>query len=128
MMLRWNRSWVRIPLVAHKRCFMAIRQFPCTVKRWVDGDTVIANVDLGFKVYSEITFRLAGINTPERGQPGYVEAADRAEQLAPIGSNITVDCHGHDKYGRWVATIIRTENQINVNELLLKEGYAKEYK
>lgn len=96
------------------------------VERWIDGDTIDAIVDLGFNVLTKQRFRLAGINTPEKGQPGFNEAVTRVNELAPIGSAITVECLGYDKYGRWISNIM-TPDKTLVNEILLKEGLALPY-
>lgn len=103
------------------------RLFPkATVKRWVDGDTVDLNVDLGFKVWSEQRFRLARINTPEKKEPGYQEAIVRSNALAPVGSSVVVNCLGYDRYGRWIAEVLNAQS-VNVNQVLLDEGLAKPY-
>lgn len=107
---------------------MATRKFVKNrVVRWIDGDTVILNVDLGFKVWSEQTFRLARINTPEKGKPGYTEACARVNQLAPVGVELPIHCTGLDKYGRWVAEVYLADNTISVNQTLLNEGLAVAY-
>jgi len=100
------------------------RTFPLgVVKRWVDGDTVDVDVDLGFKVWSQQRFRLAHINTPEKKMPGYQEAIDRANQLAPVGSAVVVECLGYDRYGRWISEITNKDG-IMVNNVLLEEKLA----
>lgn len=75
------------------------------VLRWVDGDTVKMEVDLGFHVKITETFRLLGVDTPERGEPNYNEAKSMAESLAPVGSLVYVRTHKQDKYGRWLVDI-----------------------
>lgn len=110
---------------------MAVRKFVKNkVVRWIDGDTVVLNVDLGFKVWSEQTFRLARINTPERGQPGYAEACARVNELVPAGSEIQIDCTGLDKYGRWIAEVYipGPSSPPTVNQMLLNQGLAVPYK
>lgn len=103
------------------------RTFPLgVIKRWVDGDTVDVDVDLGFKVWSQQRFRLARINTPEKKMAGHQEAINRVNELAPVGSNVIVDCLGYDRYGRWIAEVINFQS-INVNQILLNEGLAKPY-
>ena len=103
------------------------RTFPLgVVKRWVDGDTVDIDVDLGFKVWSQQRFRLAHINTPEKKMPGYQEAIDRSNQLAPVGTAVIVECLGYDRYGRWVAKITNKDGVL-VNTVLVNEGFAKPY-
>lgn len=103
------------------------RNYPATVIRWVDGDTVDLDVDCGFHMHGMLRFRLVGINTPERGQPGWAEATARANELAPVGSHVTAyTWKDGDKYGRWLAQI-HTEAGPVVNEVLLREGLAVSY-
>lgn len=94
------------------------------VVRWVDADTVIIMVDLGFKIFSEQKFRLARINTPEKGQPGFTESVVRVNEIAPVGSALVIDSMGLDKYGRWVAELYIPDNLISINQMLLNEGMA----
>ena len=98
------------------------------VKRWVDGDTVDAEIDFGFKVTSVQRFRLAKINTPEKNQPGYNEATARSNELAPAETPLELTCHGYDRYGRWIATVKNKNTGTIVNDVLLTEKLAKPYK
>ena len=43
----------------------AMYQYRAKLKRVVDGDTIDAIIDLGFKMTTEQRIRLKGINTPE---------------------------------------------------------------
>ena len=97
-----------------------------TVVRWVDGDTVWLTIDLGFRITTTTDFRSYGINTPERGQPGYAEATARASALAPVGSTVLATTYKvPDKYGRWLVEVVA--NGVNVNETLVAEGLAVPY-
>ena len=97
-----------------------------TLVRWVDGDTAWLMIDLGFRMTATTDFRLYGINTPERGQPGYAEATAQANALAPAGSTVLVTTYkAPDKYGRWLAEIFA--NGVNVNQTLITEGLAVAY-
>jgi micrococcal nuclease len=81
--------------------------YAATVVRWVDGDTVDLDVDLGFHMRAKDRFRLYGINTPERGQEGYHQATAYMEERAPVGSTIIVRTYPEtEKYGRWLAEIV----------------------
>lgn len=97
------------------------------VVRWIDGDTVILKVDLGFRMSFTDAFRLMGIDTPERGEEGWAEAKMEAERLAPVGSSAVVWTHKSDKYGRWLATIHPDELIDTVNFHLLASGHAVSY-
>lgn len=97
------------------------------VRRWVDGDTVDLRVDLGFKMWAETRFRLYGIDTPERGQPGWAEASMAAKVLAPEGSYVIAQTYKDgDKYGRWLALIEASDGSL-VNQELIDNGFAVEY-
>lgn len=98
--------------------------YSATVVRWIDGDTVWLKVDLGFRFSAELDFRLTGINTPERGKPGWAEATARAQQLAPANSPVTIQSRkAPDKYGRYLADIWNYNGQ-HVNQVLVEEGHA----
>ncbi len=83
----------------------------------VDGDTI--DVDGVGRI------RLVGVNTPEKGQPGYQEAKDFVKNLC-LGKTVGLDIDNikpHDKYGRVLAVVYSGDT--NVNAELLKSGYAK---
>jgi len=88
------------------------------VERVIDGDTVV--IDSGESV------RLLGINTPERGERYYDEAA---EFLGDIVFNKTVELEysakKYDQYGRLLAYLYF--NGRNVNLELIKNGFANVY-
>ena len=92
--------------------------YQAKVARWVDGDTVDLDVDLGFKMRTMQRFRLIGIDTPERGQPGYTEARQLAESLMPSDSPVLFESMKSDKYGRWLIYLPK------VSDALLSHGLA----
>lgn len=80
---------------------------PCRTKarvvRWVDGDTVVLDIQLGFSVeLKDQHCRLLGFNAPERGRPGFKEATEKARSLCPDNSEVLITEHGKGKYGRWL--------------------------
>jgi micrococcal nuclease len=116
--------------------------------RVVDGDTVIADVDLGFDTWKRVNIRLYGIDTPEtrtrdlsEKEKG-IEAKEELISLLESNGNIFVlESKGVDKYGRSLGIIwtnyidvspwadsreVRPVN-ISINEYLLSEGFAKPY-
>ena len=83
----------------------------------VDGDTLDIN-GIG-------RIRLVGINTPELGKPGYIEAKRFLANLS-LGKVATIDVdtrHPRDKYGRVLAVVY--VDGANVNAQLLNKGYAE---
>lgn len=98
------------------------------VVRVIDGDTVRLKVDVGFRMVYEDNFRLEGIDTPERGQEGFTEASDRMKEwLLAEGNNVRVEVTKRDKYGRYLAKLSSITSGEIVNEVMVTEGYAKEY-
>ena len=101
-------------------------EYNARVVRWIDGDTVELDVDLGLRIRFQDHFRLDGIDTPERGSIGYLPAKMRAAQLAPPGRSVLIQTTKSDKYGRYLAAIW-TEGGPTVNHSLVEEGFAKPY-
>lgn len=91
----------------------------------VDGDTVDATIDLGFKMTVKLRLRLEGINTPERGQNGYDEAkAFVADKV--YGKDVLIKTFKISKFGYYLADIVLPDNQV-LNEMLVDNGLAKTY-
>ena len=95
-----------------------------------DGDTVTAEVDLGFYVKFREKFRLLGINTPElRGaerEQGLVSRDAVREKILGKIVQIKTERDRKGKYGRYLATIFIEENGsfTNVNEWIVNSGYG----
>ncbi len=93
-----------------------------------DGDTVTADIDLGFEVWLHgQKLRLLNINTPEvRGKtrPEGLIARDALRNRI-LGKEVIVKSDRRGKYGRWLVEIIIDDE--NINSWLLKEGYAVPY-
>lgn len=101
--------------------------YPATIERWVDGDTVWVNLDLGFRMSVRLDLRLYGVDTPERGTSGYHEAIAFVNRLAPVGSSVNLRTYKNpDKYGRWLAEVITPESRL-VNDELVGAGLAVAY-
>ena len=94
------------------------------VRRVVDGDTLILDVyigvsatgvepgcDLGMGLYVDndmqlimrrVRARLYKLYAAEMGTPEGIEARDRLVSTLPLGTEVTIELHGLDKYGRWL--------------------------
>lgn len=112
-------------------------EYNAEVIRVIDGDTIVANVDLGCSVWVKKTIRLFGIDTPETRTRDLNEKAlglAAKERLVEVIENadytIIVKSHGIGKFGRMLGTIyvVDESGKLNVNQALLIEGHAKEYK
>lgn len=101
-------------------------QYRATVVRWIDGDTVELVVDLGFHLTYRDHFRLEGVDTPERGKPGYADAKAFTTAWATPGTEVLATTSKGDKYGRWL-TLLKTDVGPSINSLLLEHNLARPY-
>jgi micrococcal nuclease len=99
-------------------------QYKAKVLNVVDGDTVDVSIDLGLQIHSIQRIRLYGIDTPERGQPGFSEATDRLKQLI-LNKNVLIKTYKISKYGQYLGEIMFDE--MNINQMMITEGHAKKY-
>lgn len=107
-----------------------VYEYHAEIVRWVDGDTVHLKTDLGFGVYKTDVFRLYGIDTPERGEPGHNEATAFCMGAAPTGSLVTIQSLkplSQDKYGRWLAMVTPITSATPINDALVNAGLARAY-
>lgn len=103
------------------------------VERLVDGDTLHLEVDMGFNTAIHETFRLLGVNTPEKygvkkGSEEYIKgvaASAFVESKLPEDGWIEIEVYKDkkEKYGRWLAMVFI--NGENLNESLLANGHAR---
>ena len=106
----------------------------------VDGDTIDAEIDLGFDIKVKKRIRFMGINAPESRTRDLEEKAkglaakDRVKQLLDGCENVTLKSHGIGKFGRCLGEIMLDKidgseklTLVSLNELLIKEGHAVEY-
>lgn len=106
-------------------------EYRCKLERIIDGDTVDVTVDLGFKVYHKMRIRLAGIDTPERGQAGYQEAIDYVKEWFDMALNealVSTQKDKADSFGRYLGTFYEDGPwRTSLNEHLVQNELAKEY-
>ena len=114
--------------------------YKISLLRVVDGDTIDAEIDLGFDIKVKKRIRFMGINAPESRTRDLEEKArglaakDRVKTLLDGCKNIQLKSHGVGKFGRCLGEIMLDTvdgseklTVISLNELLIKEGHAVEY-
>lgn len=57
--------------------YTPLYEYRACLERVVDGDTVVMTIDHGMRIRSQQSIRLAGVDTPERGEERWGEATDR---------------------------------------------------
>ena len=105
--------------------------YKCKTVRIIDGDTVDADIQLGFNVtLSKTRIRLYNIDTPESRTRNLEEKAlglKAKERLIELCSGtFKVKSLGKGKYGR-ILGIPYTENGEDICKKLIDEGHAVEY-
>ncbi len=103
----------------------------------IDGDTIWANVDLGFEVESEQKLRLRGVNTAEMDSLEGESAKDYVKAQLSQCPFIAIKTHARDKFDRYLVDVFydKTESDFRtlikkgtfLNQALLDKGYAMRY-
>jgi len=104
-----------------------MHKYKAKVVRWVDGDTLLCLIDLGFYTHKEERLRLARIDTPElRGEEK--EEGKKVKAIVieryPVGTELYVESKRRDRYGRFIAELFHGEE--NISQWLIDNGHAKE--
>jgi micrococcal nuclease len=111
-------------------------EYKATVKRVIDGDSIVLDIDLGFYMaMNETKIRLYGLDTPEMNSDDpllrlqAVLATRYLYDNLPVGSKVIIKTilDKREKYGRLLATIF-TKEGLNINEGLLENKLAISYK
>ena len=111
----------------------------CT--RVVDGDTIDAEIDLGFDIKVVKRIRLGGINAPESRTRNKVEkklglaAKERLKEILDGAANcFELESSELGKFGRVIGKLHIDKiagkdviTKVCVNDCLVKEGHAVEY-
>ena len=111
----------------------------CT--RVVDGDTIDAEIDLGFDIKVTKRIRLGGINAPESRTRNKVEkklglaAKERLKEMMEGAANcFELESQELGKFGRVIGRLHIDKiagkdviTKVCVNDCLVKEGHAVEY-
>lgn len=108
-------------------------EYNVNIRYVYDGDTVTADVDLGFYTWlKNQKFRLIDINTPEirtkdkdEKKRGYA-ARDFLREILK-DAKCSIKCKGKGKYGRWLVELYKEGEKKSINQILLDKNYAEPY-
>ncbi len=100
----------------------------CKIDRVIDGDTVVATIDLGLHVKVTRTVRFLGINAyemnTEEGRNGKTYLEHLFSGSVPFVVQTILD--RNDKYGRLLGTFyVGTVAGMNINNEMVRSGFAK---
>ncbi len=95
--------------------------------RLIDGDTLVATIDMGFHTWRETTIRLVGINCPERKgetrEEGEAATAFVAKLIQP-GDPLLVQSQAADAFGRALALVWIGQAERSLNRMIVEAGHA----
>jgi micrococcal nuclease len=106
------------------------------VHKVVDGDTIDADIDLGFDISLTKRIRLAGIDTPEsRTADAYekklgLQAKEWLKHKLENAKDIIIKTELPDsteKYGRIIGHLYINGEEVSVNNQMIAEGHAWNY-
>jgi len=98
-------------------------EYGINLRRVIDGDTIVADIDLGFGVWlKDKHIRVAGVDCPEvktaEGLAAREFTTQWMTQEAPDKYLVNVKTHKADKYGRILGSIGRTIHKTQCTYLL----------
>lgn len=109
-----------------------IYRYAAIITRVIDGDTLQADIDLGFSTWiRSVSIRIRGINCPEMSTPNGLVAKRFTEDALLNKANgttgpaqVVVDTVKVDKYGgRWDAYVWLPDGR-SLGDMLLQSGNA----
>jgi micrococcal nuclease len=101
--------------------------YKATIINVIDGDTVDAIIDMGFKIHTTQRLRLNRIDTEEMHDPNLekrklaVEAKEYLKNTL-LNKEVIIETRKSDSFGRWLAEIVCED--ININNVLLEKNLA----
>ena len=97
----------------------------------VDGDTVRAQLDLGFDLRYNADVRLRGVDTPETRLIAQRAAGNKAKAFVSrwFSDNTKKTCRSFswDKYGGRILGDFYDANGVSLSETIIKAGYGRPY-
>ncbi len=108
-------------------------QYKAKLLSWIDGDTLLVEIDLGFYVTRQERIRLARINAPEMNSPipFQIKKAKHARVVwkwfCPVDSLVTVQTQKskRDMYARYIAEVFYDGK--NLSDYLLDAGVVEKF-
>jgi len=107
-----------------------------TISKVVDGDTIDADIDLGFDISLSKRIRLAGIDTPESRTTNVKEKAMGLESKEWLKKTLegakdilikTELPDSTEKYGRIIGHLFINGQETSLNNQMITSGYALAY-
>lgn len=98
-------------------------EYACRMLRIINGNTIEAEIDLGFGISIKQNIRLYGIDDTEEAKEALIKILPREFICQTIYNK-------RGKIGRVLGNVYKLDsegNLININELLIEQGVATRY-
>ena len=111
-------------------------EYNAKLSKVIDGDTIDADIDLGFQTFVKQRIKLYGVDTPQSRSKVTTEkeegikAKNKLIELLPKDFKVRTVLNKRGKFGRvlgHVYTVDPDGKEVNINETMVKEGYATKY-
>ncbi len=117
----------RFNLVSSQGSKKDLYNYRASLNYVIDGDTVVLNVDVGFRTWSKQKLRLRGINTPEISTEEGIKAKRFVQRRLKADTPIFIKTYKKDKYDRYLADIFFGSKREFLNQTLLDQNLATVY-
>jgi endonuclease YncB( thermonuclease family) len=113
-----------------------VYEYNAKLNKVIDGDTIDADIDLGFQTFVKQRIKLYGVDTPQSRSKVATEkeegikAKNKLIELLPRDFKVRTVLNKRGKFGRvlgHVYTVDPDGKEVNINETMVKEGYATKY-
>lgn len=112
-------------MASHAAQHTAAYTYNALIVRVIDGDTVEADVDLGFNAWLHAqAFRLLGVNARERTDIGGREAQRNLAALLGYGTPVTLTSVKPDKFGGRYNAYITLSDGSDLSKRLIETHWA----
>jgi len=99
-------------------------EYQCVVRRWIDGDSCICDISLGFDTWiCDQRIRLNGVDTPELRtrdseiKKHAIQAKKFVQDFVPIGEKVIIRTSKKGKFGRYLGDF-KVKNRWLCNALI----------
>lgn len=102
--------------------------YAATLRRVIDGDTLVVTLEVAPEIFVELKLRLRGLNCPELSTPEGKAAKRFVGALVAQSTAVIIHTTKPDKYDRYLADVfLRREDgtDIFLNNALLENGHAE---
>lgn len=87
----------------------------CRIVRVIDGDTVVAEIDVGFRFKTIQHIRLLGCDMPEARTPLGRQATAELSRWLDRFEVVTIETFKQDSFGRWLCWVTAQDQGSTLN-------------